>query len=293
MTTLFPADSYTALLELMLFSEDHQRLVQQRARLQRQLPDLLGVASFAEAEEALQAPLANSESIGHLRLEHEAMVAAAEAADENVSRLYHEWKAAQSALGAIGNDAEVARLNEQARVLLMDIEAEAKRFISLSAGTLVVERALRSYLDTHRSSMLKRASAAFATITRGAFTGLDAMPGIAGKSKEELVGIRRDGSSISATEMSRGSRFQLYLSLRIAGYHEFVAERDPLPFFADDILETFDDDRSAETFGLMAEMARHGQVIYLTHHRHLCEIASEVTRGQARIHELPARSLNV
>lgn len=41
----------------------------------------------------------------------------------------------------------------------------------------------------------------------------------------------------------------------------------------------------------MAEMARHGQVIYLTHHEHLCEIASEVTGGRARIHRLPQRSL--
>lgn len=63
-----------------------------------------------------------------------------------------------------------------------------------------------------------------------------------GKGSEVLVGLRRDGTPIIAPEMSRGARFQLYLGLRIAGYREFVKHREPLPFFADDILETFDDD---------------------------------------------------
>jgi len=39
-----------------------------------------------------------------------------------------------------------------------------------------------------------------------------------------------------------------------------------LPFVADDIMETFDDDRSAEVFQLLSGIAEKGQVIYLTHH---------------------------
>jgi len=45
-----------------------------------------------------------------------------------------------------------------------------------------------------------------------------------------------------------------------------------VPFIADDIMETFDDDRSGAAFALLAEMSRVGQVIYLTHHSHLCDI---------------------
>jgi uncharacterized protein YhaN len=50
-------------------------------------------------------------------------------------------------------------------------------------------------------------------------------------------------------------------------------------------METFDDDRSAEAFRLLGGMARVGQVIYLTHHRHLCEAAARVVPG-VRVHEL-------
>ena len=38
-------------------------------------------------------------------------------------------------------------------------------------------------------------------------------------------------------------------------------------------METFDDHRSTAAFALLSDMSRLGQVIYLTHHRHLCDIA--------------------
>ena len=66
------------------------------------------------------------------------------------------------------------------------------------------------------------------------------------------------------------------LALRVAGYEEFARSRGSVPFIADDIMETFDDFRAEEAFRLFSEMAEVGQVIYLTHHRHLCEIAKAV-----------------
>ncbi|SJM32436.1 conserved hypothetical protein [Mesorhizobium delmotii] len=41
-------------------------------------------------------------------------------------------------------------------------------------------------------------------------------------------------------------------------------------------METFDDFRAVEAFRLFAEMANVGQVIYLTHYQHLCDIARRV-----------------
>ena len=93
--------------------------------------------------------------------------------------------------------------------------------------------------------------------------------------------------------MSKGARrFQLYLALRVADYFEFVDQHGPVPLVADDILETFDDFRAEEAFRLFTEMAGVGQVIYLSHHRHLCEIAREVCPN-VTIHELPELVLPV
>jgi uncharacterized protein YhaN len=130
--------------------------------------------------------------------------------------------------------------------------------------------------------MMTRASDAFRTISRGAYTGVAAQPG---KDGEVLIAVSANGGSKIADELSKGARFQLYLALRVAGYHEFVANRAPIPFIADDIMETFDDFRAEEAFRLFTEMAGRGQVIYLTHHQHLTEIAKKVCPS-VRLHDL-------
>ena len=129
---------------------------------------------------------------------------------------------------------------------------------------------------------LMKSSNPFGLITRGQYSGLTTQPV---KGGEVLIAIQRDGQSKTADALSKGARFQLYLALRLAGYYEFARLRPSVPFIADDIMETFDHLRSEEVFRLFGEMARVGQVVYLTHHQHLCEIAKAVIPDVA-IHEL-------
>jgi len=130
--------------------------------------------------------------------------------------------------------------------------------------------------------MMTRASEAFRLISRGSYQGVAAQPG---KDGEVLIARSASEGSKVADELSKGTRFQLYLALRIAGYHELVANRPSIPFIADDIMESFDDFRAEEAFRLFAEMAKHGQVVYLTHHRHLVEIARKVCPA-VHLHDL-------
>ncbi len=85
--------------------------------------------------------------------------------------------------------------------------------------------------------------------------------------------------------MSKGTRFQLYLALRVAGYREFARLRPPVPFIADDIMETFDNKRTEKALRLLASIGEVGQAIYLTHHPHVCEIARQVY-PDVRLHYL-------
>jgi uncharacterized protein YhaN len=202
--------------------------------------------------------------------------------DRRCHDVYHDRSTLQKALDAIGDDSVVAEIEEQRRTILLEIEERAGRYLELRAGITAAEQALKLYRDRHRSGMMTRASEAFRTISRGAYTGVAAQPG---KDGEVLIAVSANGGSKIANELSKGARFQLYLALRVAGYHEFVANRAPIPFIADDIMETFDDFRAEEAFRLFTEMARHGQVIYLTHHQHLTEIAKKVCPG-VRLHDL-------
>lgn len=193
--------------------------------------------------------------------------------DRRCHELFAERSKALDQVEAIGGDARVAEIDERRRTTLLEIKDGALRYIQLRAGTVATEQALAIYRERHRSSMMARASQAFCTIIRGAYTGLTAQPNRDG---ETLIALSVAGGSKAADELSKGTRFQLYLALRVAGYHEFVGARTSVPFVADDILETF---------RLFGEMAGVAQVIYLTHHQHLCEIARNVCPS-VQVHSL-------
>jgi uncharacterized protein YhaN len=211
---------------------------------------------------------------------------------EDQDKRCHELFAARSSaidrIEAIGGDARVAEIEERRRTTLLEIEDGAIRHLLLRAGIAAAERAIASYREQHRSTMMERASTAFRAISRGAYKGLAAQPG---KDGETLIALGAAGGSKAANELSKGTRFQLYLALRVAGYHEFVRSRSEVPFVADDIMETFDESRTEEAIRLLTEMARSGQVIYFTHHRHVCDIAKKVLPN-VRLHYFDEPALN-
>jgi uncharacterized protein YhaN len=254
-----------------------ENLRQQAAEVTQEILGALRLVSLREAEAAL-----DSADRAALELELAEITAQAETLEQEWRDSYAAYKDAEKQIEAIGGDAKVAEIEEQRRTILLAIEEGARRYMRLRAGAVATEQALRLYRERHRSSMMARASEALRIISHGTYTHLTTQPD---RDSEVLIAIAADKSSKLVTEMSRGTRFQLYLALRVAGYFEFAKARTPVPFIADDIMETFDDFRAEEAFRLFSQMAEMGQVIYLTHHRHLCEIAREVC-STVRVHDL-------
>ncbi|PAQ06587.1 ATP-binding protein [Mesorhizobium temperatum] len=256
---------------------DRDRLRASVADLEEQLSAELAVEGAGQARSILNAldfdSLAIEKAEGEQRLRD---------LDEAIKQQLIRQTRAADKLDAIGGDSAVARIDAERRTVLLEIEEKAVRYIELKLGVMSAGNALRVYRERHRSGMMARASDAFALITRGQYSGLATQPV---KGGEVLIALQRDGQSKVADALSKGARFQLYLALRLAGYYEFAQFRPSVPFIADDIMETFDHFRSEEVFRLFGEMASAGQVIYLTHHQHLCEIAKAVVPG-VTIHEL-------
>ena len=246
-------------------------------RLGREIADSLGTGDIA----AVETDLAGIDRQA-LAAEIEALRPEAEALDDETKRAYAACSAAEERLASLGSDGEAARLAAARRTVLIEIEEGARRYLELRLGALATDQALRLYRDRHQSSMMQKASEAFRELSRGNYRALSAQRD---GQRETLVALGVDGSSKEAGDMSKGTQFQLYLALRVAGYQEYAASRPPVPFIADDIMESFDEERSAEALTQLAAMARSGQVIYLTHHQHICDIARSVC-PTVRLHGL-------
>ncbi len=259
-------------------------LLRQAAQEEREILSMLQASSLTEA----QAMLAAAEALGEggLPVWEARLAAQREDLEQRTRTLFAASKEAADRIAAVGGDDAAARLEEQRRTILLTIEDKARDYLRLRLGIAAAERALRAYRDQHRSAMMRQASDAFAMISRGAYRGLGTQPDRDGGG-EVLIALAADGGSKLAVDLSKGTRFQLYLALRAAGYQEFAKLRPPVPFIADDIMETFDDFRAEETLRVLQGMARLGQVIYLTHHDHLRAIAERTTPG-VRLHRLGA-----
>jgi uncharacterized protein YhaN len=277
MTALFGVETLTESASALKRVERRDALREQVRIIEETLAQTLGVPDASAAEARLA-------DVDPEVLASEAAALESRLSDLETRRLeaFGALTTARNALAAVDAEDDVARLEARRRTLLLEIEDKARRHLSLRLGIAAARRALSLYQEHHRSSMLARAAEAFATISRGAYAGLSMQVEPDG---EKLVALEAGGASKPVSALSKGTRFQLYLALRVAGYHEFASRHAAVPFVADDIMETFDDFRAEEAFRLFAGMAGVGQVIYLTHHRHLCEIARAVCPG-VRIHTL-------
>ena len=97
-------------------------------------------------------------------------------------------------------------------------------------------------------------------------------------------------AEIHLSVVTFGSKAATHLPLtpahQIEQIENFVAQGTTLPFFCDDIFETFDEARTSAACRVMETIGGRGQAIYLTHHRHVVAIAQSVCTTPPIVHEL-------
>ena len=206
-----------------------------------------------------------------------------EAADRQFMEATEARLAAGQDLSRVTGDADIAVLTERKATLELELEEAALEHLELSLGHGLAEEATRRYRDIHRSGMMAATERAFAALTRDAYPRIATRPDGA---DETLLAFDAHGAAKRVADMSKGTRFQLYLALRAAAYAQMVEQGVCLPFFCDDIFETFDEDRTSSACQIMEQIGRNGQAIYLTHHRHVVDIARQVCKTAPVVHEI-------
>ena len=283
--TLFPETADTATLDALRINVGKaQEIIAKRARikdLEGQMLSELSVGTIDEARAKFEGT-----TVPALEAKAGSLETDLKPAEERLSAATVARANAERDLGAVAGNAEIAELVERRATLQMQIEEAVLDYLERNFGLRLAEEAIRRFRDKHRSGMMEATESAFSELTDGAYQKLLTQPN--GPS-EILVAVDADGTPKQIGDMSKGTRFQLYLALRAAAYEQMVSngvQGVQLPFFCDDVFETFDDDRTRAACRLMERIGRSGQAIYLTHHRHVVEIAKEVCDAQPVMHTL-------
>jgi len=180
-------------------------------------------------------------------------------------------------------DGELGELlldREQAR---SSLASAVSTWAEYTAAATLFDRAKRIYEEQRQPEVLRLASGYFRTMTDGAYVRVLAPLGEIDLQVEETRTGHRKGPEM----LSRGTKEQLYLAMRLALAAVYADQLVALPLVADDILVNFDDTRAAKTAALLGEYAANGiQVLAFTCHQRLADVFA-AQAPDARVIELP------
>jgi uncharacterized protein YhaN len=160
----------------------------------------------------------------------------------------------------------------------------AERWVRLKLAALVLSREIERFREDSQGPLLARSTELFSQLTEGRYQGLRSELG--DDDRYLLRAFRGDGRSLHIQELSEGTRDQLYLALRLAGYERHLQEGTELPLVLDDVLASFDDERGRAALAVLAQVAMRGQVLLFTHHESVVREAELLDGLQVRVHRL-------
>jgi uncharacterized protein YhaN len=182
----------------------------------------------------------------------------AEADDERARSL--DAVASLSAGLARQSDAAGADALQEEQALAAAVRERVERYARLKLAGVLLSRAVERYRLTHQGPVLRRAGELFARLTNGAYESLRV-----GRDEEVIVAVQPDGRELLPRELSEGTRYQLYLSLRLASIERHQLGREPLPLILDDAIIHFDEARKTNAFVVLSELAKTTQILFFTH----------------------------
>ncbi|MDB5642299.1 MAG: hypothetical protein JWN07_1616 [Hyphomicrobiales bacterium] len=190
-----------------------------------------------------------------------------------------EQQVAEQQAGFGSETAWQQRMNAEA-----ELQEAAREWLVLRLASAMLNDALERHRATRQDPLMQRASALFAELTGGAFSGI--AQSFDDSDAAVLQGARASGECVGMEGLSEGTRDQLYLALRLAYVEDFATRAEPSPFIADDLFTSFDDARTLHGLRTLAATGVHLQCILFTHHRHVVDLARAELGAQVDVVEL-------
>lgn len=264
-------------------ASEHKKEVQQElAQVEQQLLEqgegmsLVDLANAAAAVEIDQLP-------GQLQ-----------SCQEQIQQLEQERSTIDQSIGELrtlikqmDGNANAAQAADEVQLALAEMQNLSERYMQIHLAASVLRKSMEQYREQHQGPVVKRAGELFQRLTLNSFCGLKT-DYTTHNDQPILVGLRTpESTGIFTSGMSDGTRDQLYLALRLASIERHIAEEYQMPLILDDILVNFDDDRSKAAFEVLGELSKKTQVLFLTHHPRLVEIAQAAVPSECLImHQL-------
>ena len=161
-------------------------------------------------------------------------------------------------------------LRKQRELAIVDEKIERARFEwrTYAACSRMLDEIRTTYERERQPRTLAEASELLRRLTSDKYHRIWAPLG-----EESLLVDDEEGNTFDVSWLSRGTREQLFIALRLALASAFAQHGSILPLILDDVLVNFDMKRSFEAAKVLLEVAKSGRQIFLfTCHEHVCRM---------------------
>ena len=244
--------------------------------------------AISENHKLIQASVGNDEALIHFIQEIEST--SSEDLQKEYSLVSSQLKKIEAdrsnlnqSIGEIRNKLNHLVSNDDLLILQSNLEMKKEKLSSLSREWVISRLALkllakgkREYEKNRQPGVIKSASQLFSDMSGYSkiMKPLD---------NDSLLIFDENENKKGVAEMSRGTREQLYLSMRLGLIEEYESRSEPLPVVMDDVFVNFDDDRREKVIKILKKFSEGRQVIILSCHKHSLDLYTQLGARQILI----------
>ena len=189
-----------------------------------------------------------------------------EAVDAEVKRLSTRRGSLQSDLKKLTGEEESSKLRAERRRLLEEMRGYAREWAVRAIAENLLNEARLKFEKERQPEVVRNAASFFKDITDGRYEKVFSPLG-----GSEIRVTDFTGNAKRPSELSRGTREQLFLSLRFGLIRDLGRRSERLPVIVDEALVNFDPHRGLRAASAFVDLAQTNQVLVFTCHRQIVD----------------------
>ncbi|MDE2927959.1 MAG: AAA family ATPase [Acidobacteriota bacterium] len=188
-------------------------------------------------------------------------------ADKEIQSLSTERGGIRSDLDRLIGEEQSSGWRMERHLLLEQIRGHAREWVIRTLVQQLLESAQSKFEKERQPGVVRHAERFFDRITGNRYPQVYAPLG-----ERTIIVTEGAGHRKSPDELSRGTREQLFLSLRFGLIRELGLRTEPLPVVVDEVLVNFDPDRALRAARAFVELSRTNQILVFTCHPAVVEL---------------------
>jgi uncharacterized protein YhaN len=225
------------------------------------------------------APLLADDTIGRLEHDFETLSRQLEQLDRELKEALQRRGAMVEQQRAAAADHSLAAKQVELDIVEDQIKRVSEAWRERAAVSMILERVRHEYEKNRQPETLREASEYLSKLTGGKYTRIWTP-----LAHDILFVDQADGQPLSVQVLSRGTREQLFVSLRLALVSAYARRGIHLPMILDDVFVNFDAGRTRTACAVLRDFAKQGhQLLVFTCHEHVWRMFQELKVDTRRI----------